>query len=166
MAKGHKGPGMGRPKKDIDWVLLDSNVSLDASLMFCGEAQLRKWQQIENQNIKLGLPVSKKPIEITNKSIDAACEIVEMRIREQFNSTFSEYRDKRKEPYRMSLRQKQKNVALVDGNVTMLIWLGKQELGQKDKIENDVKSTDGSMSPVLIDQTQVKELLKKIENDV
>lgn len=35
---------------------------------------------------------------------------------------------------RMSLRRKQWEVAL-SGNVTMLIWLGKQQLGQSDKQE-------------------------------
>jgi hypothetical protein len=34
---------------------------------------------------------------------------------------------------KLKLRQKQTEVAL-DGNVTMLIWLGKQELGQRDSM--------------------------------
>lgn len=34
-----------------------------------------------------------------------------------------------------SLRRKQWMLALDEGNVTMLIWLGKQHLGQKDKME-------------------------------
>jgi len=33
------------------------------------------------------------------------------------------------------------------GNVTMQIWLGKQRLGQRDKVETDHTSSDGSMSP-------------------
>lgn len=40
----------------------------------------------------------------------------------------------------MSLRRKQVNVANT-GNVTMLIWLGKQRLGQTDKVET-TKRTD------------------------
>ena len=37
---------------------------------------------------------------------------------------------------KMSLRRKQWE-AVNEGNVTMLVWLGKQYLGQKDKIETD-----------------------------
>lgn len=37
---------------------------------------------------------------------------------------------------RVSLRRAQFNKA-IDGNVPMLIWLGKQVLGQKEKIENE-----------------------------
>lgn len=40
----------------------------------------------------------------------------------------------------MSLRRKQVEVAQT-GNVTMLIWLGKQRLDQKDKVET-TKGTD------------------------
>jgi hypothetical protein len=29
----------------------------------------------------------------------------------------------------------------------MLIWLGKQQLGQRDKTDHDHTSSDGSMSP-------------------
>ena len=33
------------------------------------------------------------------------------------------------------------------GNPTMLIWLGKQMLGQTDKTATDHTSSDGSMTP-------------------
>lgn len=39
---------------------------------------------------------------------------------------------------KMSLRRKQYEIAQA-GNVTMLIWLGKQMLGQKDKVETTEK---------------------------
>lgn len=39
---------------------------------------------------------------------------------------------------RMSLRRHQWK-ALEDGNPTMLVWLGKQYLGQRDKFDMDVK---------------------------
>ena len=44
-----------------------------------------------------------------------------------------------------SLRREQWKAAQ-SGNPTMLVWLGKQVLGQKDRQEVDNKSTDGSMS--------------------
>ncbi len=40
----------------------------------------------------------------------------------------------------VSLRKKQLTMALA-GDRTMLIWLGKQRLGQRDKIETDNKNT-------------------------
>src|SRR5688500_9760964 len=40
-----------------------------------------------------------------------------------------------------SLKRKQYDVAL-GGNTTMLIWLGKQYLGQSDKMETTVKQED------------------------
>lgn len=43
-----------------------------------------------------------------------------------------------------SLRRAQWKAAQ-DGNPTMLVWLGKQVLGQKDKMDHS--STDGTMSP-------------------
>ena len=53
---------------------------------------------------------------------------------------FSEIVAKGREAGKISLRRKQFDVAM-SGNVSMLIWLGKQYLGQTDKQENinDVK---------------------------
>lgn len=45
---------------------------------------------------------------------------------------------------RMSLRRAQYKRAM-GGNAAMLIWLGKQVLGQKDNV--DISSSDGSMTP-------------------
>ena len=47
---------------------------------------------------------------------------------------FSEYLKKGRDKGKMSLRRMQWEKAQT-GNTTMLIWLGKQMLGQKDKIE-------------------------------
>lgn len=47
---------------------------------------------------------------------------------------FSEYIKKGREKGKMSLRRRQYEKAM-SGHSTMLIWLGKQYLGQKDRIE-------------------------------
>jgi len=52
------------------------------------------------------------------------------RIKEKFNIGFSEYFKKRNAKGKASLRRKQ--YALLDKNVAMAIWLGKQYLDQKD----------------------------------
>ena len=47
---------------------------------------------------------------------------------------------------RMSLRRAQYQKAL-DGNPTMLIWLGKQILGQRERVDIDLGSRISAMSP-------------------
>jgi hypothetical protein len=47
--------------------------------------------------------------------------------------------EKGREHGKMSLRRKQLSVAM-GGNVAMLIWLGKQYLGQHDKADFDIQS--------------------------
>ena len=59
---------------------------------------------------------------------------------------FSDYYKKNSSFGKMSLRRSQWKAA-ESGNVSMLIWLGKQMLGQRDKTEVDNLSSDGSMSP-------------------
>jgi hypothetical protein len=46
----------------------------------------------------------------------------------------------------VSLRRRQYKAAM-DGDRTMLIWLGKQRLGQSDKQVIDNRSSDGTMTP-------------------
>lgn len=61
-------------------------------------------------------------------------DTIQRRIKKDFKMTFSEYRHRKMARMRMKLLQKQYDVA-INGNVTMLIWLGKQHLGQSDKTE-------------------------------
>lgn len=74
------------------------------------------------------------------KLVDAAdimdvhpCTVSE-KIKTKFKMSFPEYRDKKMSKVRVGLAQKQVEVAM-SGNVTMLIWLGKQWLEQTDKQE-------------------------------
>ena len=63
-------------------------------------------------------------------------------VQREHGVTFEVYRDEKAEAGRISLRRKQMQVAM-GGNVTMLIWLGKQYLGQTDKSNVDVGSDEG-----------------------
>ena len=54
--------------------------------------------------------------------------------RQTIGGRFRHEYEKGREKLKTSLRMKQREVALA-GNVTMLIWLGKQYLGQSDKTE-------------------------------
>ena len=61
-------------------------------------------------------------------------DTVERACKRQYGETFADVYKKKASSGKISLRRKQFEVA-IGGNVTMLIWLGKQHLGQRDNIE-------------------------------
>ena len=67
-------------------------------------------------------------------------DTVDRRCQEEFGTSFAAYVEERQSPGKISLRRKQYEMAM-NGNVTMLIWLGKQYLGQADKQEQAVTHT-------------------------
>jgi len=56
---------------------------------------------------------------------------------------FSEYSQQKKEKGDLILKKVQFESAIKDKDRTMLIWLGKQRLGQKEKAEQDIKVEGG-----------------------
>ena len=76
---------------------------------------------------------------VTHKTLNEA-------IKKRGEDGFSQLYKKHQDEGRSSLRRAQWKAAN-DGNPTMLVWLGKQVLGQRDKQELDHKSSDGSMTP-------------------
>jgi len=67
--------------------------------------------------------------------INCSYDTVERRVKEQFNMTFAEYVEQKQMAFaKPKLRKAQFDCAL-GGNATMLIWLGKQYLGQMEKQE-------------------------------
>lgn len=72
---------------------------------------------------------------------------------------FAEVIEKGRKQGNMSLKRKQYEVAM-GGNVTMLIWLGKQRLDQTDKVEQrfDAKIEQVNNTEVLA--KQLTEILK------
>lgn len=68
----------------------------------------------------------------TNTEIAAYFDCDEKTIRRRFAETLAKGRERGK----ITLRRAQLRKAIRDGNTTMLIWLGKQMLGQSDKIMN------------------------------
>jgi hypothetical protein len=77
---------------------------------------------------------------------DCSEDTIERRVEEEYRVTFAEHYKKRSAKGKMSIRRKQFDVAM-SGNVTMLIWLGKQFLGQKDKTEH---SAGESAQPIVL----------------
>lgn len=68
---------------------------------------------------------------------DISYDTLNSRIIEAGYRGFSEYYAKNVGKGKIALRRKQWELAM-DGEVKLLIWLGKQNLGQKDRVENDV----------------------------
>lgn len=66
--------------------------------------------------------------------MDLSVDTIERAVRKEYNLTFAEYKDQRQSHLRKTLLAKQIEVAK-NGNVAMLIWLGKQYLGQSEKQE-------------------------------
>ena len=61
-------------------------------------------------------------------------DTLEKAIKREYNQCFSDYFKQKSAGGKMSLRRRQYSHAM-DGNATMLIWLGKQWLGQSDTID-------------------------------
>ena len=105
---------MGRPKKLLEDITVDGWTHLESLVMWASEVYCA---------------------EQLNVSVPTLCE----RIKERYGLTYLEYQDKRRELLKVNVLKKQYDVAM-KGNVTMLIWLGKNLLGQSDK--STVSTTD------------------------
>jgi len=103
---------MGRKRAELDYNIIDTALYYGATM---------------NQVMFL---LEKKDMKYTRKTIERC-------IKRDKGMTFSEYREYCHGGSRLKLAQKQFEVAM-SGNATLLIWLGKQWLGQKDKLEQSV----------------------------
>lgn len=109
MAKGHKGPGMGRRNIPINKEEFEKLCGL-----YCTCLDIAGWFHCSVDTIERWV----------KRTYDGRT----------FAEVFKEYSARTT----ASLRRKQIDVAL-SGQVAMLIWLGKQHLGQSDKIEQKVE---------------------------
>jgi hypothetical protein len=88
-----------------------------------------------NQMSKLcGLQCTKREIA---SFFNCSEDTIERRLHQEAGVNFSTYYALHSGKGNVALRRKQHDVAM-KGNVSMLIWLGKQYLGQKDKHESEV----------------------------
>jgi hypothetical protein len=92
-----------------------------------------------------GIQCTKREVTAIFKCSD---ETLERRIKEKYDIGWTEYYEKHRGTGLVSLRRKQLEVAL-EGNPTLLIWLGKQFLDQKDKQE-----VDQTVSTIKIDRLE------------
>lgn len=87
-----------------------------------------QWKQIENM-----AAIFCTGEEIAN-ILGVDYDTLGSRIKERYLTTTSDFLKKHQSNGKMSLRRQQYKKAM-EGNVTMMIWLGKQFLGQTDKNE-------------------------------
>ncbi len=71
--------------------------------------------------------------------LDVSVDTLSWRIKETYGQTFAEYFEQKKIGAQIALRRAQWQSAM-NGNVTMQIWLGKQYLGQSNKIEVPIEN--------------------------
>jgi hypothetical protein len=83
--------------------------------------------------------------DISDDTLDRWCK-------KTYGEGFAVVWDKKSSKGRISLRRKQIEVAM-SGNVTMLIWAGKQYLGQRDKEDIDLT---GKEIKIIIDKDDEK----------
>ena len=85
-------------------------------------------------------------IQCTGEEIASVLNIdydtLERRIRQEFKISFTDWFKKHSAKGKVSLRRRQFRSAIDDGSVPMQIWLGKQYLGQSDKIESENTNTN------------------------
>jgi len=68
--------------------------------------------------------------------LGCSVDTLNRRLKESSGQTFADFYKRHSTGGKMSLRRAQYKAAM-DGNATMLIWMGKQGLGQRDKPEGD-----------------------------
>ncbi len=66
---------------------------------------------------------------------DCSVDTIDRAVKRVHGMNFAEYFEQKRGKGKIALRRKQYETAL-GGNTTLLIWLGKQYLGQSDKQEN------------------------------
>lgn len=97
--------------------------------------------------------------------LDCSYEHLNNKLISDGHGGFLEYFKKHSASGKMSLRRKQFESAL-SGNVTMMVWLGKQYLDQSDRQALNHQSTDGTMTPkassVIVTSQDVESIISKI----
>ena len=106
---------MARPRKELEDIEFNGWDQLDALVVWASEVYCAD---------KLGINI----------------DTLATRIKERTGLSFSEYKHQKQEPMRINLLKKQYDVAM-SGNVSMLIWLGKQHLGQSDKQDHSIDTS-------------------------
>jgi len=79
--------------------------------------------------------------------LEVSVDTIDRRLKEEGYGGFADFYKKHSDEGKASLRRAQWKAAQ-DGNPTMLVWLGKQMLGQKDVARQEHSGPDGDDIPV------------------
>ena len=90
-----------------------------------------------------------------------SADTLDTRLKELDYAGFSEFYKKYQHEGLASLRRAQWKAAIENNNPTMLVWMGKQLLGQKDKVENELVGKNGGS----IDMVTRVELVAKAHDN-
>ena len=74
-------------------------------------------------------------------------DTIELACKREKKMRFTEYYNKKRSSGLVSLRRKQYEKAM-EGNVVMLIWLGKQYLGQSEKVDHNPENKSDAIIPL------------------
>jgi hypothetical protein len=96
----------GRPRKEVNWAEFEKLCALQAT-----EQEIADWFEMDTNTL-------------------------EARIKEKYDMRFSEVFRQKRGRGKIALRRAQWQSAIDDRNITMQIFLGKNFLGQSDKVEN------------------------------
>lgn len=114
----------GRPQADIDWSYVDE--MLEAN---CSGAEIAA-------------------------SIGISAHTLYDRCQTDKGLMFSEYSQQKKEKGDLLLKKAQFDAAIKDKDKAMMIWLGKQRLGQRDKMEQDLNAKVEMKKPSWFDEEE------------
>jgi hypothetical protein len=123
---------------------------------------------IQSKEKKLGRPKLDIDAEQVTRLARLHCTMQEMADffgchRETLRENFSPQIDKGRSEGNISLRRKQWQMAVEKGNVVMLIWLGKQMLGQRNEIIESDSNTPLPIYDIVDEQKKIE--LKEVVND-
>ena len=124
---------------------------------------------------KMGRPKIEIDVEEFEKLCGIQCTLVEISAwfrctedtietwaKATYGVTFSEIYKQKRGVGKISLRRRQYQVAVNDGNPTMLIWLGKQYLDQSDKNESKNETTLKVEEANNLSTAEIKSKLKEL----
>jgi hypothetical protein len=122
---------------------------------------------IQSEEKKVGRPKLDIDAEQVKRLARLHCTMQEMADffgchRDTLHNNFSAEIDKGRSEGNISLRRKQWQMAVEKGNVVMLIWLGKQMLGQRNEIIESDGNTPLPIYDIVEDKTEVIEM--KVED--
>lgn len=146
---------VGRPRGDFDWHLVESLAMHEASELFVAERLL-----------------AKDNVEINKKTLAAKVKLIQRRILERFDLNYVQYREQKLEGQKIKLRSWQWKAA-EKGNVAMLIWLGKQYLAQRERVEqkteigfsetNEIRERFDELRDKVINESKVVAVIEPIK---